>query len=51
MDVTLIDLLTPFALLVGVTTVAMFAMHGAIYLTLKTERRAAGADPAGGCRR
>ena len=28
----LVDLLTPFALLVGVTTVAMFAMHGAIYL-------------------
>ena len=33
----LLDLLTPFALLVGVTTVAMFAMHGAIYLSLKTE--------------
>ena len=35
--ISLIDLLTPFALLVGVTTVAMFAMHGAIYLTMKTE--------------
>ncbi len=35
--VSLIDLLTPFALLVGVTTVAMFALHGGIYLTLKTE--------------
>ena len=34
---SLLDLLTPFALLVGVTTVAMFATHGAIYLTLKTE--------------
>jgi cytochrome d ubiquinol oxidase subunit II len=34
---SLIDLLTPFALLVGVTTVAMFATHGAIYLTMKTE--------------
>ena len=34
---SLIDLLTPFALLVGVTTVVMFAMHGAIYLTMKTE--------------
>ena len=34
---TLFELLTPFALLMGVTTVAMFAMHGAIYLILKTE--------------
>jgi cytochrome d ubiquinol oxidase subunit II len=34
---TLFDLLTPFALLVGVTTVAMFAMHGAIFLTMKTD--------------
>jgi len=33
----LIELLTPFNLLVGVTTVAMFAMHGAIYLIMKTE--------------
>jgi cytochrome bd ubiquinol oxidase subunit II len=33
----LIGLLTPFALLVGVTTVAMFAVHGGIYLTIKTE--------------
>jgi cytochrome d ubiquinol oxidase subunit II len=37
MQVSLIDLLNPFALLVGVTTVAMFAMHGAIFLTMKTE--------------
>jgi len=37
MRVSLIDLLTPFALLVGVTTVFMFAMHGSIYLTMKTE--------------
>jgi cytochrome d ubiquinol oxidase subunit II len=36
-NMTLFDLLTPFALLVGVTTVAMFAMHGAIFLTMKTE--------------
>ena len=36
-QVSLIDLLTPFALLVGVTTVAMFAAHGAIYLVMKTE--------------
>jgi cytochrome bd ubiquinol oxidase subunit II len=37
MHVSLIDLLTPFALLVGVATVAMFAAHGAIYLVMKTE--------------
>jgi len=34
---SLTDLLTPFALLVGVTAVAMFATHGAIFLSLKTE--------------
>jgi cytochrome bd ubiquinol oxidase subunit II len=33
----LIGLLTPFALLVGVTTVAMFAVHGGIYLMIKTD--------------
>ncbi len=32
-----LGLLNPYALLVGVTTVALFAMHGAIYLVLKTE--------------
>jgi cytochrome bd ubiquinol oxidase subunit II len=37
MHVSLISLLSPFALLVGVTTVFMLAMHGAIYLTMKTE--------------
>ncbi|MFC1705755.1 cytochrome d ubiquinol oxidase subunit II [Planctomycetota bacterium] len=31
------DLLNPFALLVGVTSVAMFATHGALYLAMKTE--------------
>ncbi len=31
------DLLHPYALLVGVTTVALFMMHGAIYVVLKTE--------------
>ncbi len=36
-QVSLIDLLTPFALLVGVTTVAMLAAHGSIYLVMKTE--------------
>jgi cytochrome d ubiquinol oxidase subunit II len=35
--VGLIDLLTPFALLVGITTVAMLAMHGSLYLSLKTD--------------
>src|SRR5262245_3691493 len=33
----LIGLLTPFALLVGVTTVFMFAVQGGIYLLIKTE--------------
>jgi cytochrome d ubiquinol oxidase subunit II len=36
-SISLIGLLTPFALLVGVTTAAMFAMQGAIYLLIKTE--------------
>ena len=35
-SISLIGLLNPFALLVGVTTVAMFALHGSILLTLKT---------------
>lgn len=34
---TFLGLLHPYALLVGVTTVALFMMHGAIYLVLKTE--------------
>jgi cytochrome d ubiquinol oxidase subunit II len=34
---TFFDLFTPFTLLVGVTTVALFMMHGAIYLVMKTE--------------
>ncbi len=34
---TLRDLLHPYALGMGVTTVALFAMHGAIYLAMKTE--------------
>jgi len=33
----LIGLLTPFALLVGVATVAMFAVQGGIYLLIKTD--------------
>ena len=34
---TTLDLLRPYPLLVGVLAVATFAMHGAIYLYLKTE--------------
>ena len=32
-----LSLLRPYPLLVGVTTVALFAMHGAIYAVMKTE--------------
>jgi cytochrome d ubiquinol oxidase subunit II len=31
------DLLNPYALMVGVTTLALFLMHGTIYATMKTE--------------
>ncbi|HOM05397.1 MAG TPA: cytochrome d ubiquinol oxidase subunit II [Candidatus Kapabacteria bacterium] len=34
---TLFSLLTPYPILVGITTVALFMMHGAIYLVMKTE--------------
>jgi len=34
---SLVSLLTPFALLVGVTTVSMVALHGAIYLSMKSD--------------
>jgi cytochrome d ubiquinol oxidase subunit II len=34
---TFLSLLNPYALLVGVTTVALFMMHGAIYIVMKTE--------------
>ncbi len=34
---TFLGLLHPYALLMGATTVALFSMHGAIYLVLKTE--------------
>lgn len=30
-------MITPYTLIVGVTTVALFMMHGSIYLTMKTE--------------
>lgn len=34
-----LEFLNPYALLVGITTVALFMMHGAIYLIMKTEGR------------
>lgn len=34
-----ISFLNPYAILVGITTLALFMMHGAIYLLLKTEGR------------
>jgi cytochrome d ubiquinol oxidase subunit II len=36
-DFSLFSLLTPFALLVGLVSVAMLALHGATWLSLKTE--------------
>lgn len=37
LSVPLLQVLNPFSLLVGATTLALFMMHGAIYLTMKTE--------------
>lgn len=34
---TTLDLFNPYAILVGITTVALFMMHGCIYLSMKTE--------------
>lgn len=34
---TFLGLLTPYPLLLGVTTLALFTMHGSIYIVLKTE--------------
>lgn len=34
-----LDFLNPYALFTALTTVALFAMHGAIYLVMKTENR------------
>ena len=34
---TFLGLLHPYALLLGITTVALFAMHGSIYVVMKTE--------------
>lgn len=36
---TFLDLLNPYALVVGVTTLSLFMMHGCIYLVMKTENR------------
>ena len=36
LDVTLFGLLNPYALLIGILSLATFLMHGATYLTLKT---------------
>ncbi len=35
----LVEFLNPYAIMVGITTLALFMMHGAIYLTMKTEGR------------
>jgi cytochrome d ubiquinol oxidase subunit II len=32
-----IEFINPYSIIVGITTLALFMMHGAIYLTLKTE--------------
>jgi len=49
-DESLIDLLNLYGILIGVTAVAMFALHGALFLDLKTEgeleRRVRRAIPA-----
>ena len=34
-----LDFINPYAILVGITTLALFMMHGAIYLVMKTEKR------------
>ena len=34
-----LEFINPYSLLVGATTLALFMMHGAIYLTMKTEGR------------
>ena len=36
---TLLDLFNPYSLLISVTALALFMMHGAIYLVMKTENR------------
>ncbi len=34
---TVKDFISPYAILIGTTTMALFAMHGSIYLVMKTE--------------
>ncbi len=34
-----LEFINPYALMVGISTLALFMMHGAIYLTMKTEGR------------
>jgi cytochrome d ubiquinol oxidase subunit II len=34
-----LEFINPYAVIVGVTTLALFSMHGGIYLTMKTEGR------------
>lgn len=34
-----LEFINPYAILVGLTTLALFMMHGALYLTMKTEGR------------
>lgn len=34
-----LEFINPYALIVGLTTLALFMMHGALYLTMKTEGR------------
>lgn len=36
---TTMDFINPYAVMVGITTLALFMMHGAIYLVMKTEDR------------
>jgi cytochrome bd ubiquinol oxidase subunit II len=38
-DMSLLDLLNPYSLSTGILTVALFMMHGSIYLVLKTESK------------
>ena len=37
LSVPLISVLNPFSLLIGITTLALFMMHGGLYLMMKTE--------------
>lgn len=37
---TFFDLINPYSIIVGITVCALFAMHGSIYLTMKTEHEA-----------